>query len=238
MTVVLGADGARLGDREGWLACIGQPDGARFAFVDELEPLLDDVEPEAVAVDVPIGHADRQGGARGGRRWADEAAREALEERGSSVFSVPPPDVLASSDYEAAVQRARERGVIAPSRQVWGLAERIREAHDLLAAGRDLVETHPELAFQTLAGSQDQPGVEGASKRSWHGLRRRVSLLEAVGLAPGEEIGDAGRARPHDVLDAAACCWVARRIAEDDDERLPAEPPTDPELGCEVAVHV
>lgn len=238
MACVVGVDGARIGSRQGWLVCrLVEDADPRFSFRQELGDALDDHGPaEAVAVDVPIGHEDPEGDVRGGRRLADQRARELLGERASTIFPVPPPRVMEAESYEQAVQRAREADVIAPSRQVWALADRIREARAVADSDERIVEAHPELAFQTLA-DEHEPGLAVGSKRSRRGRSVRRSLLTQAGIEIPDGVGEAGRARAHDVIDAAACAWVARRVARGEARTVPPDPPTDPRTGRAVAIH-
>jgi predicted RNase H-like nuclease len=238
MSCVLGVDGARLGSVQGWLVCrLAEDTSPALSFVEELTEALDaNPAAEAVAVDVPIGHEDPHGDADG-RRRADVRARDLLGDKAASVFPVPPPDVMAAETYEAAVDRARQRDTIAPSRQAWALADRIREVREVATGDPRLVEAHPELAFQAMAGTHD-PDLAIGSKRSWRGRWARLSLLSAAGIELPREAGEAGRARAHDVVDAAACAWVAQRVRREAARTVPTDPPTDPRTGRAVAIHV
>ena len=69
-------------------------------------------------------------------------------------------------------------------------------------------EVHPEVSFSLLAGA---PIL--ASKATWAGLEARRAVLATAGIVVPADLGDAGRAGPDDVLDAAVVAWSARRIA-------------------------
>jgi hypothetical protein len=62
-------------------------------------------------------------------------------------------------------------------------------------------------------------------KISWAGHITRRALLAEYGIHLPDELGDAGNARPDDVLDAAAAAWSAHRIATGHASRLPTELP-------------
>ena len=87
---------------------------------------------------------------------------------------------------------------------------------------RPVVEVHPELSFQEMAG-----GRLPASKATWSGLIARRELLQQHGIDLPDDIGTAGlRAGPDDVLDAAAAAWTAVRVASSTARSLP-NPPQD-----------
>ncbi len=178
---------------------------------------------DVVGIDMPIGLADRTD------RAADLAARELLGRRASTVFLTPVRSALAEPTHARASQRNREltgRGI---SAQAFALRPRILEVDAWLrahrqpgadAAGPEVLEVHPELAFQTMAG---QP-LE-APKRRWAGAIQRRTLLAARGIALPDNLGAAGRAAGvDDVLDAAAVAWTARRFARGEAMSVPDPP--------------
>lgn len=239
MTRVAGADGARIGSRSGWVVAElvdGDLDGLRF--VETLEAALEATgELEILAADVPIGHEDPQGETNGGRRQADEAARDRLGERSSSVFPIPPLDLLEADDQQAASSQARSRDVIAPSAQVWNLREKILEANRLVRDRPLLREAHPELSFHVMSVQHGSIPTKLEHKRSWNGLVQRQRLLEDVGLGIEGPLEEVGRARPDDLLDAVAVAWTAHRVAMGKAMTFPADPPSDPDTGNPVAIH-
>ena len=67
-------------------------------------------------------------------------------------------------------------------------------------------------------------------RRQAGNVERAVLLEEKLGTTiwPREEAFEIARpAKPDDVLDAAIAAWTARRVAEDNAERLPTNPPMD-----------
>lgn len=180
-------------------------------------------------VDMPIGlpdgHEDRA---------ADRLARREVGRLSSSVFLVSCRAVLEETDFSRAVQRARRMMPPgrAPSKQLWGLRERILEVDRVAVPGGPLREVHPELSFREMAGKPLR-----WSKRSYNGLSIRRVLLSTHGIALPAEIADVGTAGADDVLDSAAAAWSAHRIATGAARCVPAEPIVD-ELGRRVAIWV
>ena len=91
-----------------------------------------------------------------------------------------------------------------------------------LAADERLFEVHPELAFRSLAGR-----VMITAKRTWNGAVERQEALESVNLTLPAHLGSAGAAPVDDVLDAAVCAWVAKRIDANEAASVPSEPEHD-----------
>jgi predicted RNase H-like nuclease len=146
-----------------------------------------------VAVDIPIGLPD----VPGQRRACDTEARRALGPRRSSVFPAPSRGALRAHRW------SRELGL---SKQSWHLVPKIVEADDLWCDR--IHECHPELAFSHMAG-----GPLPTRKATPEGLAdRRLLLGEA--LPQAETLLPLPGTRADDVLDALACLWSARRIAE------------------------
>lgn len=212
----LGLDGTP----EGWMAVLlrdGEP-AATFVAASAGEALAR-AEPVAVAVDMPVGLID------GAVRDADTAVRRQLAGAASTVFNPPPRavveawrrgEVTAHAEASALARALTGSGL---SRQAWSLVAKIAEL-DAIAAdwGERLVECHPELVFRQLAGGRLP------RKRSWDGLMRRRALLAGAGVSLPDVLGSGGeRAAADDVLDAAACAWVAAGLAAG--QRLSSHPP-------------
>jgi predicted RNase H-like nuclease len=158
-----------------------------------------------IGVDIPIGLP-----APGRRRRADEEARRFVGPRGGSVFPTPSRGLL-EGEFRAGL------GV---SRQSHSLGVRILEVERAAGADHRVVEVHPEVSFRAMAGEHLR-----YSKRTWNGLVERRRLLAEQGLmVPGADLGEAGRAAPDDVLDAAAAAWSAHRKAVGEARSLPEEP--------------
>jgi predicted RNase H-like nuclease len=144
---------------------------------------------DVVTVDIPfVLQADQW-------RAADYEAKRFLGARHSTLFMTPPAAVVECADYPSANARCRELTGGGLSKQMFNLFPRIRE---VLAAGVDVYECHPEMVFARLAG-QPLP-----SKRTPEGMAQRRALLAPLELPP---------LATHDVLDAAACALAAADIA-------------------------
>lgn len=191
------------GSPDGWVAVALAADGtARGVHGPTLDAIVAQV-PEAagIGVDIPIGLP------RAGPRRADVDARRLLGPRRSSVFLTPVREALEARTHAEASATARRRTGHGVSRQAYGLAGRILEA-DAWAprAPVPVWEVHPEVCFAVLLG---HPAT--ASKKTWSGMRERLTALEAAGVGLADLSGT-GRAAPHDVLDAAAVAWSAERL--------------------------
>jgi predicted RNase H-like nuclease len=90
-----------------------------------------------------------------------------------------------------------------------------------------VVEVHPEVSFWAMAGKQPMQH----KKRRQAGYDERAALLEeklGATIWPRNEAFEIARpAKPDDLLDAAVDAWTAGRVAEDNAERLPTNPPID-----------
>jgi predicted RNase H-like nuclease len=159
-----------------------------------------------VGIDMPVGLVD-------GARDTDAAARALLPGRAASVFSTAARGVVegfvsgAITTHAEATARNVELTGAGLSQQAWRLVPKMAEVETLAAEGMHLTEVHPELAFATIAGAPLP------RKRSWPGLMLRRELLTELGVElPTRFDGDV-QAAPDDVVDAAACAWVADGIA-------------------------
>ncbi|MGH1565737.1 DUF429 domain-containing protein [Mumia sp. DW29H23] len=191
----------------GWIGVLLDDDGVAEV---RLAPRIDDLvascdpAPAVVGVDIPIGLADA------GPRAADLAARSLLRGRASTVFLTPVRAAVEAPTHAAANAAQRASGGTGVSLQAYGLRHRILEVERWIPsyAGR-VVEVHPELAFQVMAGRPF------ARKKSWDGVRQRMAALEGAGIVLDGELGRAGEvANADDVLDAAAVAWTARRVRD------------------------
>ena len=177
-----------------------------------------------VTVDIPIGLPT------GGRRDADYEARRMLRGdpgRASSVFPAPPVCTLGVSDYQEALQLARQHTGKGLSKQAFALLPKIREVRNILHQVPDalprVVEVHPEVSLGRMADGpmqfhkSYQPGVAerlAVLERHFPNIVE-AALLKGITTRPGS--GEEGR-KPlapglDDVLDAAAGAWTARRLA-------------------------
>jgi predicted RNase H-like nuclease len=212
--IVTGIDGCR----GGWVAVSLSPDGLTVRTAGTLEGL--DIQ-GVTGIDMPLGLlAD-------GWRTADALARQALGGspggspgvRGASVFAIPPRPVWAAPDYATANRRCRELTGRGMSAQAWGLRTRLLEADGFRrGCAHSLREVHPELSFAALAGA---PLTDSKHRPAGRTVRR--ALLEGAGIVLPRRVPGAAE---HDLLDAAAVAWSARRIAAGTARVLPGPPRT------------
>jgi predicted RNase H-like nuclease len=194
----------------------------RVASLAEL--LAGPARPALVTIDVPIGLPEE------GARECDVEARRLLGPRRHSVFPAPIRAMLsAATQGDASAIRARIEGKRVSS-QTWSIMSRIGEVDALLRHDATLQpvvhEVHAELCFLHMNGGEPLPHT----KQSTEGLQERVALLERhFGDAVGRAIADVRRLRAarHDVLDAFAALWTARRLQDGIAVRIPADPPVD-----------
>ena len=219
---VAGVDGCR----GGWLYIVARIDAARGLQIEScgvapgFKELLEATsECAAVSVDIPIGLSED------GRREADFEARRRLGSRRSSVFPAPARCLLAAASYPEA--NALSRSVLGKgmSAQAYGILDKIRDVDASMTPElqRRIVESHPEVAFWSLAG--DEPLSH--YKRKPEGASERLRLLETVF---GPEMRDLTKPRASgwdDLYDACALAWTASHLAKGDAVRLPVEPQYD-----------
>ena len=187
---IAGVDGCR----SGWVVASAHG----IEVVTALASLLDRFD--LVGIDMPVGLPASW------ERAADAQARRFLTGRASTVFPVPPRPLLAHASYadaNAASRAAYGKGL---TQQTFNLFPKLREVDALAddALRHRIVEIHPECAFARMGGAPLAP------KRTPEGrAARRALVTEHVGLDPGRVRG----AEEHDVLDACAVLWSARRHA-------------------------
>jgi predicted RNase H-like nuclease len=201
---VLGVDACK----PGWvgLALAGSEVTAYFAVtIDELVASVDaDGPPAVVAIDIPIGLADRD------HRKADQQARKAVGVLWSAVFMTPVRSALNATDHQTASNRNRELTGSGISIQAFSLKPKLQQVEHWIRRGdRRVIEVHPEVSFAELAG---HPLT--TRKSSWAGAEQRRCLLATAGILLAGDLRKAGRyAAVDDILDAAAAVWTARRFA-------------------------
>ncbi len=165
---------------------------------------------KAVGIDIPIGAE------RGRFRQVDAAAKALLGSRRSTLFQIPPLEVLARPDFPSALALCRKITGKGFSKQSHGLRKRMQEVDATAKLDRRIIEVHPELSFRAMAG-----GRPLATKKCWNGASVRKSLLEKAGIRLPVDLGVTGEtAGADDVLDAAAAAWTANRFALGIAERL------------------
>jgi predicted RNase H-like nuclease len=187
---IAGIDGCRAG----WV--IAHDEG--WDVVATLAEVIGDLD--VIGIDMPIGLPPSWG------RVADTEARRFLRGRASTVFPTPPRSLVAHTDYavaNAVSKREHGRGL---TKQTFFLFPKIAEV-DALADPRQpdrLVEIHPECAFARMCGAPLPPKRTPAG-----GAARRDALERHLGTVPARRQG----VDEHDVLDAHAVLWSARRFA-------------------------
>lgn len=233
-------------EEPGWVAGV---DGCPAGWVAVLLPLSDGATPRVhaaatfteilalaeapvrIAVDMPIGLAERVGP---GGRICDVEARRRLGQRQSSVFTVPARAAVMEADYRraCAVALAASEPPRQVSKQCFNLFAKIREidAHVDPERQTRIFECHPELAYWAMNGGRSLDLPKKVKSRAFEpGLELRRSLL-AEGGVPRSAID---RMHPwpgvgaDDLLDAMACAWTARRVHRGEAIRLPQSPPLD-----------
>ncbi|MEJ2378760.1 MAG: DUF429 domain-containing protein [Pseudolabrys sp.] len=219
----------------GWIACFVRPaggDGALAVFPRFADVLTAAQAPAVIAVDMPIGLAERVGL---GDRQAENTVRPLLGARQSSVFSVPSRAAIEAHDYRSACDPAlaTSEPPRKMSKQLFNIAPKIREVDAVLRAEPALTErvfeVHPELAFWRLNGERALDEPKKVKSRPYPpGLALRRDLLRAAGM-PAALIDAASPkgAAEDDLLDALACAAVARRIHAGLAKPFPNPPPRD-----------
>ena len=132
--------------------------------------------------------------------------------------------------YEDACALSREslENAKAISKQTWAIVPKIREVDDLLRtrpALREIIhEVHPEVCFRELAGAPmkySKKKREGQDERQ-RALRQSFPDLDEI-LTRGRKEGLASE----DIVDAAAQCWSALRLAAGEGRSLIEPVPRD-----------
>lgn len=176
-----------------------------------------------VLVDIPMGLNDQ-------RYWraGDQAARQLLGARRSSIFAVPVRAAVHAPDYATASALNYAATGRRLSMQSWHICRKIAEA-DLAIRGNPglqdrLRESHPELCFTALNGWRPP----AASKTTREGQAERLALLArhtpGVTLPPGIP---RSQAAPDDLLDAMVLAVAARFVATQGGYSAPGLPETD-----------
>ena len=170
---------------------------------------------EIIALACPIGLPETGGT---GRACDAEARRLVGVPRSGAILTAPSRAALHAEDFLDAYERNGGMSIA-----VFNLLSRIAEVDDAIAPywQRTVFEVHPELSFYQL--NDDTPLKH--SKHTYVGRDERRGLLERR-LPLVDKVLDARLpgARPHHVIDAAACLWTARRIASKSVARLPHDP--------------
>lgn len=229
----VGVDGCR----GGW--CVAARRGAlewRFFCVSQWAELWKELDPIRLCyVDMPIGLPG--GGIT--RRACDFAARRLLGRgRASSVFPPPARATLSTRDYVTACAVNFEAAGCKISRQAFNIMPKIRELDEWLLSSSGfmdiILEAHPELVFQRLAGN----GWPLPLKREEAGRLARERVLRQAAPASWELLMQAIRdtrkavASKEDWLDALA---LAVACTQNRDHAVLREPERD-QLGLPMQI--
>ena len=178
---------------------------------------------EVFAIDIPLSFAT----ADGYPRPADAAARRRLGRKSSSLFSVPPLEVLTKATHQEASHECRRLVGKGVTRQAYALRKKILEVDDYLRSTGDprFIEVHPEVSFLVLSEEVNRPITATNSKKSWNGFAERLAALQATGMGvPLKVHEDSAKAGIDDVLDAAVAAWTAQRVRLGNATSFPADP--------------
>lgn len=137
--------------------------------------------------------------------------RAALGARRNSLFFTPVRAAIEAATHADASAASIAAGAGGISQQAYRLGPKILEVAAWLPSAQCPVkEVHPELSFSVMLG---HPAVY--AKTTWGGIDERTRALSDQGIELDDVDEDAARrAAPDDVLDAAACAWTARRLAD------------------------
>lgn len=211
---VAGIDAAKVRSRPGWLGVLLTPEGNLRTLLEvELRHLLQQLpEGAIVGIDIPLECSP------GALRRCDELGRQRLGARHSTLYPVPPLEVLLEPDHARASALSRELTGKGISRQSHGLRHRILEARSLRGES-SLHEVHPELSFLELTGASSL-----APKKTWRGQGERLQALARAGIELPAEVPLGDQVQPDDLLDATVAAWTAARIARGEAHSLPSSP--------------
>src|SRR5688500_14440809 len=138
----VGVDGCKAG----WVAVTLDPNTIRADVYRKFEDLLTAAREAAViAVDIPIGLLPT------GKRSCDQAVRDFLGPRRSSLFPMPPRPVLDAPTFEEACRISFEATGKKISKQTYALRNKIFEV-DRHRADLRIIEVHPATSFDLMAG--------------------------------------------------------------------------------------
>ena len=187
------------GCRKGWVALVLPEETLieGFTAFAALSDHLIALGVTTIGVDMPLDPPEY------GVRACDLAVKKALGPKGSSLFIIPTRAALACPTQAEASRVNKAHGGAGVSAQAFALRHKIAEVAQVGMEG--IIEVHPELTFHLLGNPQH-------SKRTWAGVRERLTILQAQGLDPWSW-PSTGWAATDDTLDAAAAALSARRYA-------------------------
>lgn len=244
------------GCRGGWIAAAGDPGSGRvrlWRIASVAELFAGAVQPQAVAIDMPIGLPEWSG-PRG--RTPERDLRPRLGGRQSSVFSIPSRAAVHAAVDPAIAEEARYRHACAIARatsaegkviarQSFAIFPKIVALDLWLREHPELVprvhECHPEASFWAMNDRmpvplpkkvRGRPHPEGLDFR--RGLLARFGFPETLVTAASARLLGAGE---DDLIDACAALWTARRILRGEAESIP-DPPERDGFGLPIAIRV
>lgn len=224
VSAAAGVDGCRAG----WFYFRRDGDVITHGVAQKIHALTDLMpERSRVFIDIPIGLVEHGPSGRG----CDQAARQLLGRKRSSVFSAPCRPVLAAKDYDEARTISLKAIGKKLSRQAFAIAPKIKEVDTYLQNRTRAVtirEVHPEVCFWALNDRQ----VVLSSKKTEAGFRDRLTLLRRY-LPETPSLVDEAMSTYRrkdvardDILDALVAL-VAASVSGDSLRTLPPEPATD-----------
>ena len=228
--IYLGIDGCK----NGWIAAIldyGHLYIKRYGNISEI--IADHPAPSTYLIDMAIGlpEDEKESGYR-----PDQAAREVLGSRGSSVFSVPCRQAVCqlgqNREETEALQKEKNLQVLdkSLSKQSLAIIPKIRELDQFLAAHEEyknvLCESHPELCFARLNGE-----VLQSRKSDFIGITQREQILSEFvkdeKMHNTYQLAKELECKQDDILDAVCLAVTAALKAHGLAETIPAEPKAD-----------
>ena len=166
----------------------------------------------------------------------DQAAREALGRRGSSVFSVPCRQAVyqlgQNREETEAFQKEKNLQVLGKSlsKQSLAIIPKIRELDEFFAAHEEyknvICESHPELCFARLNGE-----VLQSRKSDFFGIMQREQILsefiEDEKIHNTYQLAKELKCKQDGILDVVCLAVTAALRAHGLTETIPAEPKAD-----------
>lgn len=205
------------GIKNGWVAAILREDGSTEVHTfPSFRSLIEDTTLASIVIDIPIGLPDY------GARACDLEARRCIgQSRRSSVFPAPIRSMLTAHDWKDACCIRWDREGKKCSKQVAAILPKIREVDSAMT--RDLQkrirEGHPEVSFFMI--NRERPMT--SKKKTTRGKSERLALLVPCFPDIEKNLQVKPRALWVDILDAYACLWTAKRIAENQSKSFPQD---------------
>ena len=206
--------------KSGWIAVVLRGTIVSAVYLHEISDLTAVIpDAEVITIDIPIGLPNA------GRRAADNAAKERLGVRRSTLFYVPVRAALEAASHAEATLISTKLTGQGISQQSFALKAKIFEVEGWLpAAPCPVYEVHPEVSFTEMCKSPMT-----SSKKTWTGMLQRRDALKSVGIDLDQIGDDVGRrAGVDDMLDAGVAAWSARRILAGNGGSMPETPELGP----------